>query len=126
QPRGHRARGATAGRGSVGSGMVGELSVENVARVLTRHVPLYKRITPVYQTMLLRSLGELWDESHRRVLDVGGGTGVMAEAIKQLFAVEVTSVDVEDRFLTSLTVATKTFDGARLPFPDGSFDAVVL
>lgn len=107
--------------------MTNDLSVENVARVLTRHVALYRRITPTYQTMMLRSLRELWNPKHRRMLDVGGGTGVIAEAVKELFCVDaVTSVDIEDRFLKTLSIETRTFDGMSLPFANDSFDCVVL
>jgi ubiquinone/menaquinone biosynthesis C-methylase UbiE len=104
-----------------------DLSVENVARVLTKHVALYRTVVPIYQTMMLRSLRELWDPNHKRMLDVGGGTGVVAEAMKELFELDsVTSVDVEDRFLATLGIETATFDGRSLPFPDGSFDCIVL
>lgn len=107
--------------------MTNDLTVESVERVLTRHVRLYKTITPTYQTMMLRSLRQLWNPDHRRMLDVGGGTGVMAQAVKELFDVEaVTSVDIEDRFLPTLSIATRLFDGACLPFVDNIFDCVVL
>jgi ubiquinone/menaquinone biosynthesis C-methylase UbiE len=61
------------------------------------------------------------------VLDVGGGTGIMAQSIKELFAVDrVVSIDVENRYLASLDVETRTYDGRTLPFADGSFDCVLL
>ena len=102
------------------------VTLDAVAQVLTRHVPLYRKIPPTYQTTMLKSLDELWDQRHRRVLDVGGGTGVVAQAIKELFGVEVTSVDVEDRFLKTLDIETRLFDGEALPFADASFDGVIL
>ncbi len=106
--------------------MTRTLTLDAVTQVLTRHVALYRRIPPTYQTTMLRSLDELWDQRHRRVLDVGGGTGVVAQAIKELFGVEVTSVDVEDRFLKTLDIETRLFDGATLPFAAASFDGVIL
>jgi len=61
------------------------------------------------------------------VLDVGGGTGVIAQAISDLFPVDhVVSVDVEDRFAPTLTVEHRTYDGRRLPFEDGAFDCIVF
>jgi ubiquinone/menaquinone biosynthesis C-methylase UbiE len=69
----------------------------------------------------------MWESDHRRVLDVGGGTGVIAQALKDLFGVErVVSVDVENRYIESLTIETAIFDGLTLPFADRSFDGVVL
>jgi SAM-dependent methyltransferase len=107
--------------------MTNDLTVESVARVLTQHVRLYKTVTPTYQTMMLRSLRQLWDPAHRRMLDVGGGTGVIAQAVKDLFGIDdVTSVDIEDRFLATLDIETRLFDGASLPFADGSFDCLTL
>jgi SAM-dependent methyltransferase len=103
------------------------ISTEDAARVLARHVPMYSYRKPVYQAVMLSGLREIWSPGDRRVLDVGGGTGVVAQAVKELFPVEqVTSVDVVDRFLPTLDIATATYDGRSLPFPDGSFDCVLL
>jgi putative flippase GtrA len=103
------------------------LSTEKVAGVLAQHIPMYSYRKPVYQAVMLSGLREIWSPGDRRVLDVGGGTGVVAQAVKELFPVEqVTSVDVVDRFLPTLDIATATYDGRTLPFPDGSFDCVLL
>jgi len=104
-----------------------EITIDAVRRCLSAHLPLYAWRTPVYQHVVLSELQRLWNPSHRSALDVGGGTGVMAQAVKTLFGVErVASVDVHDRFLASLSVATSVYDGTRLPFADGSFDCVLL
>jgi ubiquinone/menaquinone biosynthesis C-methylase UbiE len=61
------------------------------------------------------------------VLDVGGGSGIIAQAIKDLFAVDrVVSVDVHDRYLDGLDIDTRTYDGQTLPFADRCFDCVIL
>jgi SAM-dependent methyltransferase len=104
-----------------------DTSPEEVANLLSRHVPLYRWRRPAYQAALLRSLRRLWEPRHRSVLDVGGGTGLMAQAIATLLPVDrVVSVDIADRFLTDLDVETRVFDGTTLPFADGSFDCVVM
>jgi SAM-dependent methyltransferase len=104
-----------------------DLSLPTVATCLARHVALYRHRSPVYQAELLRSIRQLWQPGERRVLDVGGGTGLIGQAIKDLFEVDaVTAVDVQDRFLKSLSIETRTYDGETLPFPAGSFDCVVL
>jgi len=103
------------------------ISEAAVATVLRAHLPIYRWRRPIYQSVMLAALGDLWRDDCRRVLDVGGGTGIVAQAIKELFPVErVVSVDIEDRFLPTLTVETATFDGRRLHFPDGSFDCVAF
>lgn len=107
--------------------MLTEISVETVARILAKHGQVYKRIAPVYQTAMLNDLHALWDPNHKRMLDIGGGTGVIAEAMKELFGIEsVVSIDVKDRFRDDLTIETGVFDGVSLPFPEDSFDCVVV
>lgn len=104
-----------------------DLSLAAVTRVIGRHIPLYLKYAPTYHGELLRSLHELWDARHARVLDVGGGTGIIAQAMKDLFAIpHVTSVDVQDRFLKTLDIEASTYDGKRLPFADASFDCAVF
>lgn len=102
-------------------------SLLDVTQVLARHAPLYRKRKPAYQTTLLGDLAAAWVAPHQRVLDIGGGTGVLAEAIQTLLpAREVVSVDVVDRYFKTLAVKTMTFDGTKLPFEDDSFDAATI
>ena len=104
-----------------------DVSLATVQPLIARHIPLYRTKPPTYHTELLRAFQTLWDPAHVRVLDVGGGTGIIAQAMKDLFGIRhVTSVDVEDRFLKSLDIETRVYDGARLPFADASFDCVTF
>jgi ubiquinone/menaquinone biosynthesis C-methylase UbiE len=106
---------------------VGLITVDEVQRCLAPHLPLYAWHKPSYQTVALNDLRKLWRSTDRRALDVGGGTGVLAYAIKTLFGLEhVASVDVHDRFLSSLNIETAIYDGINLPFGDNSFDCVLL
>ncbi len=94
---------------------------------MSAHVRLYSWHKPVYQYVALTNLRQQWDTGHRTMLDVGGGTGIIAQTIKTLFGLDrVISIDVEDRFLPSLDIDTNTYDGEKLPFPDSSFDCVLL
>ena len=103
------------------------LTTEAVAACLAPHTPLYRRRPPVYQTVMLNALARLWQGPHTRLLDVGGGTGVIAQAMQELLPVDtVTSVDVVDRFFGTLTVKTMVYDGTRLPFEDGHFDSATI
>jgi len=105
----------------------GPLRLEDVARCMAPHAPMYRWRPPVYQFVALEGLARLWDPKHRTALDVGGGTGLMAQTIKTLFALErVVSVDVTDRYLPSLDIETRTFEGVALPFASGAFDCVLL
>jgi SAM-dependent methyltransferase len=103
------------------------ITLENVSQSLARHTALYRRRPPVYQTVMLASLAELWKEHHDSVLDVGGGTGVMAQAIQEFLPADrVAAVDVVDRYFDTLSVETHVYDGAHLPFADRSFDAATI
>lgn len=104
-----------------------ELTLEAVRHCLAAHVPMYAWRRPVYQYFMLKNLQCLWDPVHRSALDVGGGTGVMAQAVKSLFGLaRVASVDVGNRFLPSLDIEASLYDGTRLPFADASFDCILL
>jgi SAM-dependent methyltransferase len=94
---------------------------------MAAHLPLYSWHKPVYQHVALTSLQRLWDPGHCRALDVGGGTGVLAQTIKTLFGLQhVASVDVHDRFSPALNIETAVYDGVTLPFADNSFDCALL
>jgi ubiquinone/menaquinone biosynthesis C-methylase UbiE len=104
-----------------------DISIDQVTNSLAGRVSLYRWRKPVYQAALLSSLGEIWDGAHRNVIDIGGGTGIMAQAVKDLFPVEkVASIDLNDRFLDRLNIETSTYDGTTLPFADNSFDCALM
>src|SRR5687767_6610689 len=104
-----------------------EVSLDAVTRTLASRISLYRWRRPVYQTALLGSLSRVWNSAHRTVLDVGGGTGIMAQSIKTLFPVDrVVSIDVQDRYLAGLDIEKHIYEGRTLPFADSSFDCVLL
>lgn len=103
------------------------IGLDQVSAVLAPRLPVYAWRRPVYQTVMLEDLRRIWRGAHARMLDIGGGTGIIAQAVRDLFGVSrMISVDVENRFLPDLDVETATYDGLRLPFADGAFDAVML
>jgi ubiquinone/menaquinone biosynthesis C-methylase UbiE len=59
-----------------------------------------------------------------RILDVGAGDCRLDVLLEKKVGCEVVPVDVEDFNETELPLTM--FDGKRLPFPDDSFDAVLL
>jgi ubiquinone/menaquinone biosynthesis C-methylase UbiE len=58
------------------------------------------------------------------ILDVGCGTGYLANHLGDLYGVDPTGVDIRDARV--LPIAFSTFDGTSIPFPDKSFDHIVL
>lgn len=58
------------------------------------------------------------------VLDVGCGTGLLSAHVQEMYGVRVCGVDVIDS--RQAQVPFQTFDGTAIPFPDKSFDHLVL
>ena len=103
------------------------LSKPAVRATLARHIGLYRWYPPRYQLAMLEALAAIWEGPHQRLLDIGGGTGIIAQSLQDhLPAGRVTSIDVEDRFLPGLSIETLTYDGVKLPFADASFDAATI
>lgn len=62
----------------------------------------------------------------RSVLDLGTGSGVIAETLAEVFPdARVTSVDVVDERITRNGYKFVKAEGVMLPFPDDSFDLVL-
>ncbi len=95
--------------------------------ILAEHLPVFAVKAPHYQVAMLDSLLEVWKDRPQRLLDVGGGTGVIAQAIADLFPVaSVEAIDLVDRFCPTLKVPTRQYDGRSIPCADGSYDAATL
>jgi len=58
------------------------------------------------------------------VLDVGCGTGYLSMHLQEMFGVRACGVDVID--FREAEIPFQRFDGTSIPFPDKSFDHVVL
>ena len=100
---------------------------KQVQAILGEHLPVYAAKAPHYQTVMLDSLLEVWAGPHDRLLDIGGGTGVIAQAMSELFPVgSVEAVDLVDRFCPTLTVTTSQYDGQHIPCEAGAYDAATL
>jgi len=58
------------------------------------------------------------------VLDVGCGTGYLSANLEDMYDVKPTGLDVQD--IRERSIDFNTFDGTSIPFPDRSFDHVLL
>lgn len=98
-----------------------------VERLLASYQPLYRWRRPRYTIQLLKDIAQLLPPGPCRVLDVGGGSGLVAQAIADLFpGKSVVAIDVVDRFLPQLRIERGTFDGRRIPHADGAFDCALF
>ncbi|QLL10303.1 class I SAM-dependent methyltransferase [Mycobacterium vicinigordonae] len=61
------------------------------------------------------------------VLDVGCGTGHLSVYLRDMYGVKPTGIDLTDSRASEITLTEYSdFDGTSIPFPDKSFDHVVL
>jgi len=100
---------------------------ERIRRMLAKHEPVYRWHRPRYAVQLLADLALLLPQGTCRLLDVGGGSGLIGEAISTFSPGKtVTAIDVVDRFLPTVTIKRRTFDGKKIPFADLSFDCALF
>jgi SAM-dependent methyltransferase len=72
-----------------------------------------------------KNIADLIPQSSSSLLDVGAGTGEMAQAIKSFRPnLDISGVDVYIRPITFIPVVH--YDGNTLPFDDNSFDVVTI
>jgi SAM-dependent methyltransferase len=58
------------------------------------------------------------------VLDVGCGAGYLSKYLEEMYAVKPTGLDVTD--FRAIPISFRSFDGTSIPFPERTFDHVVL
>ena len=81
-----------------------------------------RKFIPGYEEALRRAADEVADIGPARVLDLGAGTGALAEAILEHDRVGcVKAIDVDPEMLAQARVRLKRF-GARAQFSERSFD----
>jgi SAM-dependent methyltransferase len=77
------------------------------------------------EDVLADHIGRLLPRSVRSVLDVGCGDGVIASTlVRSQVQIEVEGAEILER--PECAIPCKLFDGVTLPYPDASFDAVML
>lgn len=64
-------------------------------------------------------------EKEAKILDLGCGRGILTNALKNYFQAKVVGVDIKDQRIVK-NFRFQIYDGEKLPFPDNSFDVVLL
>ena len=102
-------------------------SEDVIQRFLASHQSIYSFRKPGYQIQFLADLARLLPNSVSTILDIGAGSGLMGQTITSLFPHKaVVGVDVNDRFLSTLSIPHAIFGGTQLPFENAAFDGVLL
>lgn len=59
-----------------------------------------------------------------KILDLGCGSGIAGKEFQKFFKAEVTGVDIKDNRIVDISF--QIIDGKNLPFPEKSFDTVLI
>lgn len=81
-------------------------------------------LTSQYRANLVLSTFKRWLKKKDKILDVGSGTGVITNMLKNQLGIEITASDIKNYLLYDLPFIK--IKKGNLPFPNHSFDAVLL
>ena len=86
----------------------------------------YRTFSKVYETAAKKMCRECQNfvKKGSKILDLGCGCGIVGETFKKFFQAEVLGIDVKDYRI--LPLPFQLYDGFHVPFPDGSFDVVLI
>jgi len=59
-----------------------------------------------------------------KILDLGCGSGIVGSKFQEFFEAKITGIDIQDRRIEKIPF--QIFGGFHLPFPDNSFDIVLI
>lgn len=83
-----------------------------------------RRFNPMYKEKLARYVASLCDDNSS-ILDVGCDDGTVAEMIMEINpTLKVVGIDIQSNRPSK--IPRKIYDGKRIPYPDNSFDAVIV
>ncbi len=83
----------------------------------------YVSLSATDQQRILRWIG--LKPGEQRCLDLGGGSGMTAQLLKEAGAPFITCLDISAQMLRHSGMPSVQGDAMRLPFRDGSFDLIV-
>ena len=63
-------------------------------------------------------------QNDSKILDFGCGSGIIGKAFQEFFQADLLGVDIKDRRI--YPIPFKLIDGKSLPFPENSFDVVLI
>lgn len=85
----------------------------------------FSAITSTYRGKLIIEAYSTWINNKDRILDVGCGTGVITKQIAEQFNAKVTGCDIENYLTEKISIIMIDKD-YKLPFPNQSFDIIML
>ena len=86
----------------------------------------YRTFSKIYEIAAKKMCLDCVDfiDKGSKILDLGCGSGIVGSEFQEFFKAQVTGVDIQDRRIKKIPF--QIFDGFRIPFPDNSFDIVLI
>ena len=86
----------------------------------------YQIFSPIYQWAAQKMCQDCqpFIPTGGKILDLGCGSGIVAKAFQGFFKAKVIGVDIKDRRV--FYIPLKIINGKTLPFPEKSFDTVLI
>jgi len=80
--------------------------------------------TTPYRAHLIASIYKRWFKTNAKVLDVGCGTGIVSNLLREELKLKVTGCDIKNYLVHNIPFVK--IKGDKLPFPKQSFDVVLF
>lgn len=86
----------------------------------------YRAFYPIYKRMAKRMCldCQAFIEKGEKILDLGCGSGIVGKSFQDFFQADIMGVDIKDQRV--FRIPFKIINGTYLPFPEKSFDVVLI
>jgi len=102
-------------------------NLEKRSEVQSKILNMYYRISSLIYRWTAEKMCQDCQEfikKGEKILDLGCGSGIVAKAFQDFFQAKVMGVDIEDRRVCGIPF--EIIEGKTLPFPEKSFDTVLI
>ena len=86
----------------------------------------YQVFSKIYETAAKKMCLDCTDfiDKGSKILDLGCGSGIVGSKFQEFFEARITGIDIQDWRIRKIPF--QIFDGSHIPFPDNSFDIVLI